>query len=142
MKWALITIIILFFTTACSPQQRLAKLLKNHPQLFADSVKTDTIHIHHNQFDTIVHFNLHDSIHSDTFIIEKPGFITRIIRTGGNLDVTTKLKDTTIVTHSHIRYITLPAPKQSFYNRYLKQPTITFLILASLLFIIHLFRQK
>ena len=55
----------LFFVLACSPQKRLNRLLKHHPELKRDTTVTvyDTTFIPQYSFDTIYNFkNSHDTI--------------------------------------------------------------------------------
>jgi hypothetical protein len=105
---------ILAFTAAsCSPQKRLARLLNHHPELVKDTTFTDTVTISSFLHDTTLQLSSCDSGTTDTFIVEKPRFITTIIRSGKNLEVSTLVHDTSYISRQHIKYVQLPAVKKA-----------------------------
>lgn len=68
MKW--IAIIALAFLCACSPQARLANLIKNHPELaHRDTItRVDTITIFPGAADTLIYYK-----QTDTVIVKENG---------------------------------------------------------------------
>jgi len=58
MKTPILLIVILLFS--CSPQKRLNRLLKNHPELLTS--KKDTIYIEQVETDTVFYYNQKDTV--------------------------------------------------------------------------------
>jgi|TARA_R100001530_G_C4175854_1_gene118000 hypothetical protein len=58
-------ILILIFIIACSPQKKLNRLIKNHPELLTQDtlnlVIHDTIYVENTYYDTVTQLSYHDS---------------------------------------------------------------------------------
>jgi hypothetical protein len=100
MKNLIFILLILF--VACSPQKRLQRLIRKHPELVAtDTVKlSDTVISEHIELDTI--FILNPS-GKDTIILREKNVLTRIYRHIDTLKVFTEVQpDTVIITREVI----------------------------------------
>lgn len=105
MRATLLLITTILLATACSPQKRLARLLRNHPQLVKDTVITDTFTIAKFNHDTTLLLSNCDSNTTDTFYIETPRFTQVITRKGKKLNVDTEVKDTTGIKTTHLKLV-------------------------------------
>lgn len=105
MRATLLLITTILFATACSPQKRLARLLRKHPQLVKDTTIVDTFTIAKFNHDTTLVLSNCDSNTTDTFYIETPRFSQKITRKGKKLHVDTEVKDTTGIKTTHIKLV-------------------------------------
>ena len=84
---------------SCSPQQRLQKLLKKHPELTANSIVVDSFIVSKYTHDTTIQLYPDGKCDSffirDSFIIETPRFTTKGKIKNGKLTLNTQVKDTT-----------------------------------------------
>ena len=105
-KFHILTILtILFSIYSCTPQQKLNRLIKNHPELAETTVKEktititeiDTIFIPKHQFDTTVRI-------SDTVSIEDSIVFVQIIKNDTVYKIRTIVKPRNIITHDTLVY--------------------------------------
>lgn len=99
--------IIAFFIVACSPQKKLSKLIKKHPELVQS--KDTTIYFHTSKTDTNFVFNTQSS--RDTFVVENTN--TKIYRHYDTLRIYTPPRvDSVVITKNIIQV--LPKTKANF----------------------------
>jgi hypothetical protein len=134
-KIALFLIISLLIS--CSPQKRLNRLLKKHPELVqTDTIwKPDTIITVEVKADTII--KMEDVVKGDTIYITKENLIVKTFYNyhDSTIYVSAKCKSDTIIREIPVQVQTISAKPTTDWNFYL-------LIILSILVFIALFRKK
>ncbi len=111
---ALVVIIILLAVIGCSPQKKLNRLIKKHPEL----LQADTIL----WADTLIRWGIRvdtaASIHFDTLIIEKEKLRIRLIRVRDSIFVKGEIKIDTFYYERKIPYQVAVVKELTFWEKY------------------------
>ncbi len=116
--WIMVVILIITIITlailGCSPQKKLNRLIKRHPEL----LQTDTISFS----DTIIRRGIlvdtATSIHFDTFIVEKENLRLELRIVHDTLYVEAEVKEDTAVVEHKIPYNPVVVKELTFWEKY------------------------
>ncbi len=134
--WAMVIVvliaIVLIALFGCSPQRKLNRLIKKHPEL----LRTDTIL----WADTLIQWGIRvdtaTSIHFDTLFIEKEKLKIRLIRVRDSIFVKGEVLTDTIYREFRIPYNPVVVKELTFWEKY---GTLIWILVFLLLIIIVLY---
>lgn len=140
LMWLMFAAFIVF--SCCTPQQRLSRLVKNHPELVkVDTIKiTDTTFIPGHYTDTIV--SLLQS-KTDTIVLTKNNIITKVFTHRDSIFISqTALSDTIIKTISIPDKQVIVEPMRTYFDRFFDSPFVRAAWLLMFILLVLLISRK
>lgn len=133
----LLIVLSLFLCFACTPQQRLNRLLKKHPELVIQQtiVKIDTIVFPSYNFDTILKI----TTKTDTFYIDKDRLKIQIIKKDSNIFINSFLPADTIFKTDTIHKTEIKLIKEDHFLQWLKWIFSSLSVIAVIIFLLRKF---